>query len=538
MKKIKNKIFVTCGAICVLAAIGFGLATPVHAQSASSYKTEVSVQPVNKAGVSPDSDPQQDAVDARREAQQDAVTTRQGLIAVDRAVRSDQIQTDQENAYDDYVDRAFERDVVKILNNSLNRAVVDAIQNEDRRYSIEQRNQAYDEQYDRNYERDQKANKDNRDRVQDLLQLQDTREATRLIKRDQAVETFKKKQAADIKKAQDARNANSRTGERQAKIDKRNANGTATMASYDSSEAQTLGDMIVNFGGNMTRLPSLFYIFSYVSGAFLMAMGLLKANKATMNPQQNPVSNAIKYMFAGVAMTVLPATVTILKNSLGLERSTWGIDYSKGLNGGAQQAGEGAEAVEKAAETAAGGLDQFFVTLMRDIGEPMFLVINLFGLVAGVFLIANALQRLTKGAQEGAKGPAGIGTIMNFVVGAALISLVPSMKVFTVSLFGNSNVVTFPDMSTIANQIGTTEASMAQVTAVITSLLGFLAIVGAISFVRGLFMLKDVSDGAQNASFMGSISHLVAGVLCVNFGAFLNVFQNTLNLNEYGILFK
>ncbi len=534
MKKIKNKLFM----IGLSFVMGFAMTAPVYAQQTQTNDDEPSLIDIQQEAVIE----RQEQIEADRiertnqilteqgvnnaanaEARQDAVLLRQGNIAVDRVLRSDQIRDAQERAYDSYVDRAFERDVVNILNRSLNRAVVDAIQNDNRRYVIDQQNQAYDAQYERNYQRDQERMQIDREYRENLIELQEIRSTQRLVERDQAVEAFNQRLTAQTQARQDA-------------IDERNANNTSTMARYQSQEVQSLGQMIMNFGGNMTRLPSLFYIFSYVSGAFLMAMGLLKANKATMNPQQHPVSNAIKYMFAGVAMTVLPTTVTVLKNSLGIERSTLGIDYTKGLNGGPQQAGEGADALEQAGGTAT-GLDQFFVLLMRDIGEPLFIVINLFGLVAGVFLIANALQRLTKGAQEGPKGPAGIGTIMNFAVGAALISLVPTLKVFMVSLFGNTQVVAFPNMTAIAGQIGVADASMAQATAVITALLGFLAIIGAISFVRGLFMLKDVSDGAQNASFMGSISHLVAGVLCVNFGAFLNVFQNTLNLTEYGILF-
>ena len=126
---------------------------------------------------------------------------------------------------------------------------------------------------------------------------------------------------------------------------------------------------------------------------------------------------------------------------------------------------------------------------------------------------------------------------MTFVIGSALISFVPALRTVLGTIFGNDTVMTYPNMSAIAGRIGVDASQMAQSAAVITALLGFLTIVGVISFARGLFMLKDSADGAQNASLMGSMSHLIAGVCCVNFGAVANMLQNTLGLQQFGIAF-
>lgn len=303
--------------------------------------------------------------------------------------------------------------------------------------------------------------------------------------------------------------------------------GTSSYRAVQLTTAAKISDAINNFGKNLTRFPSLFYIMSWTAGVFFMAMSLLKANRSINDPSRNPISDAAKYACAGVFLSALPVTTATLQNSLGWRSGdVLSLNYTQGLAGAS------------GANNNAAGLDQFMVNLIKDAGEPMLSIVALFGFVAGVFLLFTGLQRLTKGAQEGPKGPAGLGTIMTFVVGSALLAFVPALKAVLTSVFGTASVVTYPDMTRLATQIGATTAQMGQATAVTTALLAFLAIVGVISFARGLFMLKDSADGAQNASLMGSMSHMIAGVCCVNFGAFANMLQNTLGLTQFGIAFQ
>lgn len=315
-----------------------------------------------------------------------------------------------------------------------------------------------------------------------------------------------------------------------------NYSDRATAQSYSASttnQATTLGQAIFNFGSNIVNAPTLFYLMSYMCGAYFMAIGLLKANKAAMEPSQNPLSNAVKFMVAGAFLSALPATTQILKNGFGLDGSAvFDLIYAEGLKGASGQAAADGT-------TGAEGLDMFMVNLIKDITRPMMTVINLVCYAAGVFLLFSGLQRLVKGSDQGPKGPAGLGTLMNFAVGAALISFAPTLDLVLNSVFGDAATVTvYPDMSAMAAKLSLETEKLAQTQAVITALLAFLTIVGLISFARGLFMLKDAADGSQNASLMGSMSHMIAGVCCVNFGAFANMLQTTLNLTGFGIEFQ
>lgn len=303
-------------------------------------------------------------------------------------------------------------------------------------------------------------------------------------------------------------------------------------AAMTPSEAQAmvsnsgkLSNAIRNFTRNISSAPTLFNVMAYGCGVFFMAMGLAKANQSVQDPARTPISEAIKRLGAGVALASLPSVTGILKSSFAIRGDDLALNYARGLSGASSNTG-------------AQGLDMFMVNLVTDILGPVMAAVSVITYAAGIFLIFNGLQRMTKGAQEGPKGPAGLGTMLNFAVGSALMSFSPFLQMTLNSIFGTNRVTTYPDMSNISNIIGADSAQMAQTTAVITALLAFLSIVGVISFARGLFMLKDTADGAQNASLMGSMSHLIAGVCCVNFGAFANMLQTTLNLQQYGIVFE
>src|SRR5690242_7392636 len=61
------------------------------------------------------------------------------------------------------------------------------------------------------------------------------------------------------------------------------------------------------------------------------------------------------------------------------------------------------------------GLDGALYCLMADIMGPVHSLVNFFAFTAGIVLIMIGISRLTKSAQEGAKGPGGLGTMMTFI---------------------------------------------------------------------------------------------------------------------------
>ena len=62
----------------------------------------------------------------------------------------------------------------------------------------------------------------------------------------------------------------------------------------------------------------------------------------------------------------------------------------------------------------------------------------------------------------------------------------------------------------------------------------FLRIVGYISFIRGLFILRGATEGASNASIMAAVTHIGAGAMLANGLAFADRVQRTfLDADDY-----
>lgn len=533
MKKILS---ISLGAVLLGAAFVAVQPVAAWAQQTSNPAVDPTVNQVEPVSI-PAYDPSanRDAQLQQSQADRAAQAGQQALSAADRqlqlqqaqaqrnaenARRAQQLDQYREDEEDSTSNRAFGRDVGMVLGNFIDREIEGAVADQMRLEEQMQRDADWQdqrelEQNQRQQDRQQQA----QERAQNAQERGQDSQANRDIRAMDSEARGQARTQANSAQSQARQQAQS------AQTPRRTV-AASTYQAVQLTTAAKISDAVNNFGKNLTRFPSLFYILSYTAGVFFMAMALVKANRTINEPSRNPLSDAVKYAGAGVFLSALPVTTSILQSSLGWQNgSTLALNY------------RGMSATGNGAATPAQGLDQFMVNLMKDVTEPMLSIVALFGFVAGVFLLFTGLQRLTKGVQEGPKGPAGLGTLMTFAMGSALIAFIPALKVVLNSVFGTDSVVSYPSMTRLAAQIGATDAQMVQATVVTTSLLAFLTIVGVISFARGLFMLKDTADGAQNASLMGSMSHLIAGVCCVNFGAFANMLQNTLGLTNFGIAF-
>lgn len=60
-----------------------------------------------------------------------------------------------------------------------------------------------------------------------------------------------------------------------------------------------------------------------------------------------------------------------------------------------------------------------------------------------------------------------------------------------------------------------------------------IQLIGTIAFVRGMVIFTHMSgQGAQPGTFAKAISHIIAGILCINLSAFLDAVNNTLGLGQ------
>jgi len=280
----------------------------------------------------------------------------------------------------------------------------------------------------------------------------------------------------------------------------------------------TLGDAICSVYSQTSVLPFFLSAAAYLFGIVLGIWGLMKLKDHVLNPQQNSVWDAVARFVAAGAFFALPYVIEVMTRTVSDGMGSYGDGNFGGVAGGA-------------------GLDAMMVAFVSNIYGPMTFILNWFGYVAGAVLIMIGISRLLKSAQEGPRGPGGLGTIMTFITGGALLSLSPMIGAFSGTLFyGDSDVATTAQFGQLLGY-GFAGGGEQQIYAVISAVLQFMIILGIISFVRGIFILRDVAEGSQQASMLAGITHLLGGALAVNLGPVMNAVQSTLGLTGYGIIF-
>lgn len=277
-----------------------------------------------------------------------------------------------------------------------------------------------------------------------------------------------------------------------------------------------MGAVICNVLESSNELPYLLAGICYLLGLVLTVFAILKLKDHVLNPNQTPLSDSMKRFIAGGGFFALPMVVTAAYTTVadGLEKSQETAFNTTGVTGE--------------------GLDGMITAMMADLWDPMTLLIGGFAYLAGLVLVAIGISRLLKSAQEGPRGPGGMGTIATFLVGGALLSADAMMGAFNVSLFGDSMITTYAELSFDTGMDG---AQIEHVTNVITAVLAFVMIIGWISFVRGWFIIREVAEGSQQASLMAGMTHIFGGALAVNLGPVLMAVQDTFGITQYGITF-
>lgn len=291
----------------------------------------------------------------------------------------------------------------------------------------------------------------------------------------------------------------------------------------------SLGDAICGVFFNAGAFPAFLTAIGYLIGLFLGVWGILKIKAHVLNPQQTSLWEGVSRLVAGGAFFALPVVIEVIKNTM-VPPTTTGLAAITQVSGFNETA---------AACNGTGGLDVALYCLMADTLTPMHVVINFFTTVAGIIFAMIGISRLMKSAQDGARAPGGIGTIMTFATAGALLSYNALMRVITSSMsMGSLGLATTATYAKMQYVTGMTATEQQHVHTVISAILKFLIIVGLISFVRGIFIIRSVAEGNSQASLMAGVTHMVGGALAVNLGPLINLVQTTLGITTYGIAFS
>lgn len=288
-----------------------------------------------------------------------------------------------------------------------------------------------------------------------------------------------------------------------------------TFADPAFAQGQTLGQVINNVVNSSSSIPGLFGGLSYLFGVYLGIVGVLKLREHVESPGNVPIWEPVKKFLTGGAFFALP---TVLEAAYNTVANGLGDNQITGFSG----------------QTSGLGLDAMMVKLISSIWMPMSYLLGGFGYLAGIILIMVGISRLLKSEQEGPRGPTGLGTLMTFLVGGALIATNKMMGAFSTSLFDTATVTTKPELVYDPGL----EGAKPHAEAVISAVIAFVAIVGWISFLRGFFIIRGVAEGNSQASMMAGLTHLLGGALAVNLGPVLSAVQTTLGITDWGIKFS
>jgi hypothetical protein len=163
----------------------------------------------------------------------------------------------------------------------------------------------------------------------------------------------------------------------------------------------------------------------------------LKIRDHVLNPQQTSIWEGMSRLIAAGGFFAMPYLAGVFQSSVSGNNAFVGMtnQFTGWLETAFVTAGCGA---------AARGLDITMACFMRDILAPMHTLFTQFAFVAGLVFIMIGISRVMKSAQEGARGPGGLGTMMTFITGGILISYNRLIDFFTVSIssLGGGKVAT------------------------------------------------------------------------------------------------
>lgn len=289
--------------------------------------------------------------------------------------------------------------------------------------------------------------------------------------------------------------------------------------------ASTVGEVVCSLTSSTGMFPAFLAGISYIIGLIFGFWGIMKIKAHVQNPQQTSLWEPVSRLIAGGAFLSMPFIVEVARSAFFPSLGTMVVTSRSSITGYNNPGGA----------NTTGGLDQLLKFFMSDMMGPVYVALNFFCMIAGVIFIIVGISRLIKTAQDGPKGPGGLGTIMTFVTGGALLSLQPLIRAFNASAFGTTTTKT---RATLDYQSAMTQAERDAAHGTITAIIQFVIIVGLISFVRGIFIIRSVGEGSQQASIMSGVTHILAGTLAVNLGPLLNAVQATLGLTGYGVRFN
>ena len=171
-----------------------------------------------------------------------------------------------------------------------------------------------------------------------------------------------------------------------------------------------------------------------------------------------------------------------------------------------------------------GNLAAALINLVRDITPGFMALVGVVCWILGLILIVVTALRLLKHSDSLGKGspPAAIGTLTTFMAGIVLLTLPAWLDATAKSVFG-------PGGTRTSAVLGYSSRG-ADWDGLLSAVFTIVALVGLVAFIRGIFVLRAMSDGQPSASAGAAAMHLIGGTAAWHIVTVIDAVQTTLGI--------
>lgn len=274
---------------------------------------------------------------------------------------------------------------------------------------------------------------------------------------------------------------------------------------------QTVGQLMAQANAQFSsgEVFSLFSYICYVVGTVFGLQALLAAARHGTNQGKSLTAMFVRAM-GSAAFYNFPRAVGVLREVL-FKTSTVDNTFNNTF-------GKTSSATE--------GLDHSLVHMITDITPALTALIGLIAFLSGIFMIFSGLLALSnQGFQQETANKTQI--MARLGVGTALTAFASSVETILGTIFGQT---TLNADSTLAYSQSALDAATNQaVSGVLNAIFIWLTLIGLISILRGLWILKAALEKGHSG-LTAPLTHLIAGGMLCNMGPTVQLIQKTLDV--------
>ena len=278
----------------------------------------------------------------------------------------------------------------------------------------------------------------------------------------------------------------------------------------------SLGGMVRRVTTDSFGWKNIFAGAAYLGGVWLTLSGLVNLKNHVTDPEREPMVKGLVRLGAAGLLFVLPAFLLYLTNTF--YDTTAMPDQIEGFVGPTVNA-----AGSPSATTAT--LDTIMANFVRDLSGPVKYAVAIFSYIIGILFGMVGIGRLLR-LDSGPKTALSTGTFGIFITSALLLLFAQFVVTIQITLFGIAGESV---TSALAYNFGAPDL-MARANNALNAVVGFIGIVGYISVLRGLLMVRSFADGDEK-DISPAIIHMIGGAIAINLAFFVGLMEKTINLN-------